>query len=309
MQTRSREDTWYFDDNSDNLTGWTVRTADGAYLGKVARLMVNTDSGYASAVVLDNGRELSAHDISIGDRELMFRGMAATAKKEEAARAMPAAATVALADKPNLALVEEKREALKEKVEAKVEEKREALKEIRDEKRELREDRREAREEKREERREARVEKREAIKEKIEEKLPATRAAERDDIVLQLIDEDLEVGKRAYDAGGVHLETHVVSEPFAKEVRLKDEHVTIQRSRVDKTLDATAANAAFHDESYEVKATAEVPVVKKVAHVVEEVVVSKKAFDHDQTIRDTIRHMEADITELRASEALQGGRR
>lgn len=129
------------------------------------------------------------------------------------------------------------------------------------------------------------------------------------DIVVQVVDEEIEVGKRRYDDGGVHFESHVVCAPYTQDVRLQEEHVTCERKKVDRTLSADEANKLFHDESYEVTATSQVPVIDKTAHVVEEIVLKKNAVERDQTVRDKVRHMEADVTELRASEAQRGAGR
>ncbi len=127
-----------------------------------------------------------------------------------------------------------------------------------------------------------------------------------DDVVLELVGEELDVGKRRYDAGGVHVETHVVAESIARDVKLKDEHVSVARTKVDRALTAKDADAFFHDSAFEVTAKAEVPVVKKQTHVVEEIVVKKAGLSRDETVRDTIRQMDAAVTELRA-DALKGG--
>ena len=74
---------------------------------------------------------------------------------------------------------------------------------------------------------------------------------------------------------------------------------------MDRALSAADAHASFHDETFEVRSTSQVPVVDKVAHVVEEIVIKKDAIDRNATVRDTVRHMEADITELQAAEALR----
>jgi len=49
-----------------------------------------------------------------------------------------------------------------------------------------------------------------------------------------------------------------------------------------------------------VTARAEVPVVKKQAHIVEELVIRKAGMSRDTTVRSTVRQMEAAVTELRS---------
>lgn len=140
-------------------------------------------------------------------------------------------------------------------------------------------------------------------------KTPAQRARDdRDDLLLQLLDEELAVNKRRVRAGGVHVETHVVAEPVSEEVRLRDEHVTIERTRVDRDLDAAEVARFFHDEDIEMSARSELPVVEKTARVTEEVVLKRRADDHDEQIRDTVRHMDAQVTQLPAdSTSARGG--
>ena len=122
-----------------------------------------------------------------------------------------------------------------------------------------------------------------------------------DDVVVQLIDEELDVGKRRFGAGGVHLETHLVTEPISDSVRLHEEHVTVKRNKVDRALDASEATRLFQDDTFEVRTKAELPVVCKSAHVIEEIVIKKNALDRVETVRDTVRHMDAEIIELRAN--------
>jgi uncharacterized protein (TIGR02271 family) len=120
-----------------------------------------------------------------------------------------------------------------------------------------------------------------------------------DDVLLELVLEELEVGKRRYDAGGVHVETHIVSEPIVQDVHLKDEHVVVERTKVDRVMSRAEADRLFRDAGFEMTAKAEVPIVKKRAHVVEELVIKKIDMTHDEIVRDTVRHMEPTITELR----------
>lgn len=120
-----------------------------------------------------------------------------------------------------------------------------------------------------------------------------------DDIVVQLVDEELDINKRQYGNGGIHVETHIVKEPISTDVRLREERVTVGRNKVDRVLSDADAARLFHDETYEMKGTSQVPVVDKYAHVVEEIRIKKNAADRNRTVRDTVRHMEADVVELR----------
>lgn len=130
---------------------------------------------------------------------------------------------------------------------------------------------------------------------------------ERDDLLLQLLDEEIAIDKRRVRSGGVHVETHVVSEPFGEEVRLRDERVTVDRKKVDRDASAVEVERLFHDENVEISARAELPVVEKTARITEEVVLKRRADDHDEQIHETVRHMTATVTPLPADAMLARG--
>lgn len=142
---------------------------------------------------------------------------------------------------------------------------------------------------------------------------PAARKAaqlardERDDLLLQLLDEEISIEKRRVRSGGVHVETHLVAEPFEEEVRLRDERVTIDRMKVDRDVTAAEVERFFHDENLEISARAELPVVEKTARITEEVVLKRRADDHDEQIHETVRHMTATVTPLPADAMLARG--
>jgi stress response protein YsnF len=132
-----------------------------------------------------------------------------------------------------------------------------------------------------------------------------------DDVVVQLVGEELEVGKRRSEADGVHLQTRIVGEPVSKQVLVAEERVTVERTKVDRDLPAAEADALLRDETHEVRTVADTPVTQRSAHVVEEIVVKKETTDHDETVRDNLRQMEASVTELPPDPALarKGARR
>lgn len=133
-------------------------------------------------------------------------------------------------------------------------------------------------------------------------------AADDGDVVLQLADEELEVGKRRVSSGGVHVATHIVEQPVTKEVALHMEQVMVDRTPVDRPLSSAEAERYFRDQTVEVTAHSEVPVVEKRAHVVEEIVLKKTGAEHIEHVRDTVRHTDVNVTKLPTG-GLQGGRR
>ena len=117
-----------------------------------------------------------------------------------------------------------------------------------------------------------------------------------DGSAIPVIEEDLVVGKRTVDQGGVRLYRRVVEVPVEESVSLREEHVSVDRVAVDRPV--TDRDLAFKDRTIELTETAEEAVVGKEARVVEEVVVSKGAVEHTETVRDTVRHTEVEVEEL-----------
>ena len=120
--------------------------------------------------------------------------------------------------------------------------------------------------------------------------IPATSV---DSTVIPIAQEELVVGKREVDRGGVRVFRRVVEEPVSESVNLREEHVVIDRRPVDRAV--TDADLRGGDRTIELTETAEEAVVGKTARVVEEVRVGKEASEHTETVRDTVRHTEVDV--------------
>lgn len=111
--------------------------------------------------------------------------------------------------------------------------------------------------------------------------------------VIPIVEEELQVGKRTVQRGGVRIYSHVVSTPVSENVSLHDEKVIVDRQRVDRP--ATDADFTTGAEAIEVRAMGEEAVVGKRSRVVEEVRVGKEASDRTEQITDTVRRTEVDI--------------
>ena len=116
---------------------------------------------------------------------------------------------------------------------------------------------------------------------------------------IPIVEEEMVVGKRAVDQGGVRVYRRVIEIPVEESVNLREEHVTLERRPVDRAV--TDADGAFHDQTIELTETAEEAVVLKNARVVEEVHVGKTATEHTETIHDTVRKTEVEIEEIPVS--------
>ena len=114
---------------------------------------------------------------------------------------------------------------------------------------------------------------------------------------VKVIEENLEVGKRTIETGGVRLRSRIVAKPVEESVRLREERVTVNRTPVNRPATDADLNA-FQEGQIELTEYAEVPVVSKTANVVEEISVGKSATEREEVIRDTVRKTEVDVENL-----------
>jgi uncharacterized protein (TIGR02271 family) len=115
--------------------------------------------------------------------------------------------------------------------------------------------------------------------------------------VMPVVEEELKVGKRSVDRGGVRVVQRVVETPVKELVRLREERAMIDRRPVDRP--ATEADLSnFKEGSIEVRERAEEAVVSKSARVVEEVVVGKDVQEREQTVSDTVRRTEVEVEQI-----------
>ncbi len=116
------------------------------------------------------------------------------------------------------------------------------------------------------------------------------------DAVIPIAEEELLVGKREVDRGGVRVYRHTVEEPVREDVTLHDERVVLEHRQVNRPV--TDADLRAGSQQIELVETAEIPVVQKVARVVEEVRVGKVESDHTEVVQDTVRHTEVDVEQI-----------
>lgn len=121
-----------------------------------------------------------------------------------------------------------------------------------------------------------------------------------DGMTAQVIEENLQVGKRTEQTGGVRLRSRIVERPVEASVRLREEHVTVQRKPVNRV--ATEADfTAFKEGDMTLTESAERAVVAKEAHVVEEVSLGKQVTEREEVIHDTVRNTEVDVEQIPGS--------
>lgn len=113
---------------------------------------------------------------------------------------------------------------------------------------------------------------------------------------IPIVEEELVVGKREVDLGGVRVYSHIVERPVSADVSLHNERIDIERRAVSRP--ATAADFQTGSQPIELRATGEEAVVGKNARVVEEVYVGKQGSNRTETVNDTVRKTEVDVEEL-----------
>jgi uncharacterized protein (TIGR02271 family) len=129
-----------------------------------------------------------------------------------------------------------------------------------------------------------------------------TREVETGDVKVPVVEEELKVGTRQVQRGGVRLYTRVTERPAEETVRLRDETVHVERHPVDRPA-SERDFGAVQEGTIEVTETDEEPVVRKQARVVEEVVVSKDVQEQTETVRDTVRRTEVEVEPTGAAPA------
>ncbi len=115
---------------------------------------------------------------------------------------------------------------------------------------------------------------------------------------IPVVEEKLQVGKREVETGGVQLRSRIVERPVEEHLRLREEHVNVERRPVNRPANEKDL-AGFKDAEITMTEHAEVPVVNKEARVVEEVRLNKETNERDETIRGTERKQDVEIDKLK----------
>ncbi|WKN42183.1 YsnF/AvaK domain-containing protein [Tunicatimonas pelagia] len=116
---------------------------------------------------------------------------------------------------------------------------------------------------------------------------------------IPVIEEEFQVGKRKVETGGVSVRSRIIERPVEESLRLRTEHVHVERNPVDRK--ATAAELDnFAEGEIEMTEHREEAVVNKEARVTEEINVSKDVDQRKETIREEVRETEVDVDETSA---------
>ena len=114
----------------------------------------------------------------------------------------------------------------------------------------------------------------------------------------QSVEEELRVGKEQ-TTSGKRLVSSVSEREVEKPVTLREEEVEVERRREDRRLSPGEADRAFQEETAEMTATSERPVVSKEARVTGEVALSKQTSEREEVVRDTLRRKDVDVETIK----------
>ena len=120
---------------------------------------------------------------------------------------------------------------------------------------------------------------------------------------IPIVEEQLKVGKREVERGGVRVRSFVVETPVHEQVRLREEHVSVERRPADQRLEQglRAGDDLLQERTIELTESSEEAVVAKEARVVEEVVLRREVEERTETIDDTVRRTEVEVENTTAA--------
>lgn len=119
------------------------------------------------------------------------------------------------------------------------------------------------------------------------------KVAEKNDQILRLAEEQLQVGKQMIESGRTRVRRFVTERPVSAEVTLHEEHAEVLRRAI--TDPKYIGTIDWADQEIEAIETAEHALVNKTARIVEEVSLKKIGMDHVETVHDKIRRQQVEI--------------
>ncbi|KIX18070.1 YsnF/AvaK domain-containing protein [Paracoccus sp. 228] len=118
------------------------------------------------------------------------------------------------------------------------------------------------------------------------------------DETIPVVEERLRVGKRDTSHGRVRVRAYTVETPVSEMVELRDEHVELVRTPVDRPA---KVDEDYQERSFEAEEHREEAVVSKEARVVEEIGLRKTSDTRQETVSDTVRHTEVEVDDERTA--------
>lgn len=115
---------------------------------------------------------------------------------------------------------------------------------------------------------------------------------------LREIEEHLKIGKREVVRGGVRVHKYVDTDVEEETLRLREEHVDVDRTAANRTLTPDQADAAFEEKTVEVVERAEEAVVEKEAMVTGEVAIGKDVNVRKETVGGEVRSTRVEVEQI-----------
>jgi stress response protein YsnF len=120
---------------------------------------------------------------------------------------------------------------------------------------------------------------------------------------LDVIEEEVRVGKREVERGGVRVRTYITERPVREDVTLREERIEVSRERVDEPISPDAVDAALTEDEFVITAKGEEAVIGKEARVVERVHVGKTADTRTEHIEETERRKDVQVEPLEETQS------
>jgi len=121
--------------------------------------------------------------------------------------------------------------------------------------------------------------------------------------VLEVIEEDLQVGKEEVERGRMRIYTVIKEREVEQDVKLRDETLKVSRRVVNRRVDINPD--LFKQKSFEMVEIDEIAKVSKTARVVEEVSLGKEVVENIQTIKETLRRQDVEVEEVRTGRTFE----
>ena len=119
---------------------------------------------------------------------------------------------------------------------------------------------------------------------------------------LQEIEENLKIGKREVVRGGVRVHKYVDTERVEETLQLREEHVDVDRRRVDRVVNPGEVEDAFKEKTIEMVERAEEAVVEKETRVTGEVTIGKNVETHEETVGGDVRRTRVEVEKIDKAE-------
>ena len=122
-------------------------------------------------------------------------------------------------------------------------------------------------------------------------------AATANEAVIPIVEEELVVGKRRVERGGVRVFSRLVETPVEEQVVLREEHAKVERHPVNRAISESEVDKLQH-QTLEVHEMAEEAVVGKTARIVEEIHIEKQASERTEKVKNTVRRTKVEVEKV-----------